>query len=928
MRPTSAPPKPPDERELGRLQDKLRGRIAALEEIYTRAMQATVAAHADIDARAARRADELRKARQREVGVARDRADRAATQAQETLRKVSAELAVTGAGASWTRTPAWKEPPDRREPAAAVRIGHLHAPESPMALVPGIGCGHVVGRAAAEQRETALGVIETIVIRTLASAAPGAVRFRVFDPVGLGASLGSLSRFDQQRVAHGPPLTGRADLADALEALTKHATTVSSVHLQGRYASLREYAATAGDSDLHYELLCLLDAPRGLDADTREQVSRLGAHASDRGIMLIVHEDAAAGAGAVDVGGEATQVDITRAGRAQVGWLPGLEVELDPPPLTDSVDEVSARAVAAPKPLEFADLHVAGRGTEISAAGLSAPLGRAGSTDVSASFDDETAHALIAGNTGSGKSNLLRTLVYGLARRYSPEDLRLYLLDFKEGVEFQEFAAHPADMSFLPHADVVSVNSSREFGVAVLEHVNRLIADRYQLFNTTPGASKLAELRELRPDLVIPRVLLVIDEFQRLFDADDDLGNDAVEALLNIAKQGRAAGVHFALATQSIGDVGVGTQAGIKLDGVFKNAPLRVGMRLSDDESRAIFRPSNTAAAEIQERGIAIVNAASGADTRNQLIKVAYVSPGVASGERREAVARVRGPRRPPRVFNGGRGAEASANWELQAAARGKGRDDGVWRSWVGASLRIDAEDPQGQPGQAITLGRDGHRNLAIVGAGTHAALGVLQWTAIGLASTPGGAHLVLVDLTRPEDVVEQSIPAGVVRATAAACRARGATVTELTSGRADELLAAAQRAHDAPEQRTAIVIFGVERIDGLDDEVDNGDSYMTKTMRDELAELIAVGPRRGTHTLAWWPTVSGYRQFEPAHDAFGMHVYLGVPESAMLQLAGRPIDPSAEPLAVWHDVARSADPVRFHTYRPFGAAETPAWLA
>ena len=763
-------------------------------------------------------------------------------------------------------------------------------------------------------------------IRTIASAAPGAVRFRVFDPVGLGASLGSLSRFDQQRVGHGAALTGRQDLGEALDALTRHATTVSSVHLQGRHATVRDYAAEVGDDDLQYELLCLLDAPRGIDDDAREQLARLAAHAADRGIMLLVHQEP--GDDVLDLGDTVTRIDVDAAGTAQTDWLAGLQIELDERPPAAAVDQVAGRQIAAAKPLEFGDLHAAGEQAS-SATAISAPLGRAGTTDVWASFDDETAHALIAGNTGSGKSNLLRALIYGLARRYSPEDLRLYLLDFKEGVEFQEFAAGSADKTFLPHADVVSVNSSREFGVAVLDHVNRLIAGRYQLFNTTPGASKIAELREQRPDLVLPRVLLVIDEFQRLFDADDDLGDEAVEALLNIAKQGRAAGVHFALATQSIGDVGVGTRAGIKLDGVFKNAPLRIGMRLSEDESRAIFRASNTAAGDIHERGVAIVNPASGADAMNRLIKVADVSPGVAARERREAIARMRGPRRPPRVFDGGRGADASANWELQAAARGKGADDGVWRTWIGASLGIDAEDPQGEPGQAITLGRDGHRNVAIVGAGTHAALGILQWSAIGLACAPGEKEIVLVDLTRPEDVVDHGIPAGVVAATAAACRARGAQVSHLTAGTADEVLAAMRRAHDGPGgARTAICVFGVERLDGLDDEVDTGDSFDVRTVRDDVVDLITGGPRRGMHTLAWWPTVGGYRQFERAHDAFGMHVYLGLPAMAMLPLAGRQLEPSAEPLAVWHDVGRSADPLRFHTYRPFGTQEVPAWLA
>jgi len=67
-------------------------------------------------------------------------------------------------------------------------------------------------------------------------------------------------------------------------------------------------------------------------------------------------------------------------------------------------------------------------------------------------------HVLIAGKTGSGKSSLLHTLITSAALKYPPDQLRMLLLDFKKGVEFQIYA-----QQHLPHADIIGIESRREF---------------------------------------------------------------------------------------------------------------------------------------------------------------------------------------------------------------------------------------------------------------------------------------------------------------------------------------------------------------------------------------------------------------------------------------------------------------------------------
>ena len=86
-------------------------------------------------------------------------------------------------------------------------------------------------------------------------------------------------------------------------------------------------------------------------------------------------------------------------------------------------------------------------------------------------------HVLISGKTGSGKSTLLHVLITNLALRYSPDEIALYLVDFKKGVEFKAYARHA-----LPHARVIAVESEREFGLSVLQHLDGELRRRGDLF--------------------------------------------------------------------------------------------------------------------------------------------------------------------------------------------------------------------------------------------------------------------------------------------------------------------------------------------------------------------------------------------------------------------------------------------------------------
>ncbi|GAA7202045.1 ATP-binding protein [Helicobacter pylori] len=161
---------------------------------------------------------------------------------------------------------------------------------------------------------------------------------------------------------------------------------------------------------------------------------------------------------------------------------------------------------------------------------------------------NEQNHTLICDHSGSGKSNFLHVLIQNLAFYYAPNEVQLFLLDYKEGVEFNAYVIDPA----LEHAKLVSVASSVSYGITFLKWLCDGIqkrADRFKQFN-------VKDLSDYRKHGEMPRLIVVIDEFQVLFS--DNKSTKAVEGHLNtLLKKGRSYGVHLVLATQTMHDTDI-----------------------------------------------------------------------------------------------------------------------------------------------------------------------------------------------------------------------------------------------------------------------------------------------------------------------------------------------------------------------------------
>ncbi|MFI5830723.1 type VII secretion protein EccCa [Streptomyces sp. NPDC051578] len=187
-------------------------------------------------------------------------------------------------------------------------------------------------------------------------------------------------------------------------------------------------------------------------------------------------------------------------------------------------------------------------------------------------------HGLCVGATGSGKSELLRTLVLALVATHPPEDLALVLVDYKGGATFAPFAG-------LPHVAGVITNLENQAGLVERVHASLAgeVKRRQQVLKDAGNIADIGDYNALRaerrPDLEpLPHLFVVIDEFGELLTAKPDF----IDLFLSIGRIGRSIGVHLLLSSQRI--------EGGKLKGLDTYLSYRLGLRtFSADESRTVL---------------------------------------------------------------------------------------------------------------------------------------------------------------------------------------------------------------------------------------------------------------------------------------------------------------------------------------------------
>ena len=186
--------------------------------------------------------------------------------------------------------------------------------------------------------------------------------------------------------------------------------------------------------------------------------------------------------------------------------------------------------------------------------------------------------AFITGRAGTGKSTLLNNLIIDIAKDFSSNEILLYLMDYKDGTEFQYFDRHPnCKKLFLDKHDI-------QASVALLEEFNQIMSKRTKLFKEHK-VSSIESYNKKNSTSPIPYILLIIDEVQELFRSKE--ASHLTSLLMQVTEQGRSTGVHFILTTQNLSKFSMGKA-------LMAEIPLRITFQVNERGASAIFNDYNT----------------------------------------------------------------------------------------------------------------------------------------------------------------------------------------------------------------------------------------------------------------------------------------------------------------------------------------------
>ncbi|HEX3005823.1 MAG TPA: FtsK/SpoIIIE domain-containing protein, partial [Angustibacter sp.] len=248
-----------------------------------------------------------------------------------------------------------------------------------------------------------------------------------------------------------------------------------------------------------------------------------------------------------------------------------------------------------------------------------APIGVGADGPVHVDLVRDGPHALVAGTTGAGKSELLQTLVCSLALGNRPDELAFVLVDYKGGAAFRELADLPHVVGLVTDLDAHLAERALASLQAELTRRERLLAD----VGAGDFAGYLALRDSGRASEPLARLVLVVDEFRLLADELPSF----LDGLVRLASIGRSLGVHLVLATQR--------PAGVVTADIKANVNLRICLRVRDRaESDDVVDAPDAALLPIDVPGRAVLR--TGADA------VVHVQIALAAPPRPESPERVR----------------------------------------------------------------------------------------------------------------------------------------------------------------------------------------------------------------------------------------------------------------------------------------------
>lgn len=514
----------------------------------------------------------------------------------------------------------------------------------------------------AATRDTVVSNLNAMTLQLFMTNPAGKIRFTFISPSDAGDAFSTFMRFTDvdERLVDTHVWVDSQRIEERLDVLLDRAQTISQDYLRGQYNDILKYNQAAGKNAEPLQFLVVADFPRGFTQGALEKLENVMSNGPKNGIYTILSGDMSELLGSNDGNDQRYNAVLRRVcskltffyfdekgihvPNVQSPRVSGTHAMIDQiylpmilptnRSLVDSTIETLKKAIHAAERVTITYDDVMDGLPQMperwfgysDRQGLSVPFALSGankvlSLELASDALSPKYHTLVTGMIGSGKSTLLHTLIMGLLMKYSPEDVQIYLMDFKDGVEFKVYTEYD-----LKNFRAISIDTEPEFGLAVLKKIEAEMQARNNIFKEEGCRGLEGYRREMaekgNPHHGMPRTILIIDEFQEAFGrSDDPVMSEAAEIIKRLTLVGRAPAIYLIMATQDI------KNAAALPETVYNQFETRIALKSSPDSARIIL-PDNPMADQLinLDKGVAIFNASAGNKDHNVQCRIAFCS--------------------------------------------------------------------------------------------------------------------------------------------------------------------------------------------------------------------------------------------------------------------------------------------------------------
>lgn len=459
--------------------------------------------------------------------------------------------------------------------------------------------------------------LRSLIMQLLMNIPCGKVKFTLVDPLEGGntfAVFSPLGKADESII--DTRIWCQEDrIEERLKLIVEHNEDVIQRCLQGKFRNIMEYNASAGKNDEPLHFLIVMDFPRHFSRRALDSLESIISHGTQNGVYTILAGSAA------ELSADACPPELAQVLQqmnritAHNGAL-YTDYRIDgrflgfrplPAPTTAQAQSVIQALSRGLKEAEKVRITYDEASNNLSqredywfrydaSNGIDIPIGLQGANEqirlrlggVNPGGQKRSFHAMVGGNLGSGKTNLLHTIIMGTLLQYSPEEVQLYLLDFKFGVGFKTYAPFR-----LPNIRTIALDTEPEFGLAVLKELEQELQRRAQELRKL-GVDRIEAYRKKLAEKGIkhhnmPRLLVVFDEYQELFcDTDNPVVKECGRLLSQVVLlAGSAMGVHIILSTQDARNV-----RGLD-PAIYAQFETRIALNCNEETGNIILSPDN-----------------------------------------------------------------------------------------------------------------------------------------------------------------------------------------------------------------------------------------------------------------------------------------------------------------------------------------------